>query len=49
MSQLFSSITVIQTKKCTQLYYSYNDIIKTTDSYIFWALLAHHQGVQQIV
>ena len=29
--------------------YSYNNIIKATNCYMFWALLAHHQGLQQTV
>jgi hypothetical protein len=34
--------------KCTKLYQIYNNIIKATNSYTFWVLMAHHQGVQQL-
>jgi len=31
---------------CKQLYHIYNNIITTTNFYMFRSLLAHHQGVQ---
>ena len=42
-------ITIIQANKCTQLYQSYNNIIKTAKSYIFGAFSAYRQGKQQNV
>jgi cobalamin biosynthesis protein CbiD len=38
--------TTISTNLRKQLYYIYNNIIKTTKSYMFQTLLVHHQGVQ---
>ena len=32
--------------KFSLLYSIYNSIIKATNSYLFWALLAHHREVQ---
>lgn len=33
--QIFHSVTIISTKKCTQLHYIYNNIIRTSHSYMF--------------
>jgi hypothetical protein len=42
----YSSNSTTEAKKCIQSYYSYNNIIKTTNSYLFRALVAHHHGIQ---
>jgi hypothetical protein len=39
----YNSFTLIQTNKCKQLCYSFNNIIRPTNYYMFRALLAHHQ------
>jgi len=43
---LFVATIIIQTNKSAQFYDIYNNIITATNSYMFWALLAHQQGVQ---
>jgi hypothetical protein len=42
-------ITIIVANKYAQLYLSYNNNIKPTNSYTFRAPSLHHQRVQQIV
>jgi len=42
----YSSVTLIQANKCMQLYHCDNNMIKTTNSYMFPALMAYHQAVQ---
>ena len=41
-----SSNIITGANKCKQLYLSYNNIIKATNSFLFRALLAHHHGIQ---
>lgn len=47
----YTSIIPIQANKCTQLYYSYNDITLTTNPYVskLRPSLTHHQGALQAV
>jgi len=47
----YTLIITIKANKCTQLYYSYNDITLNTDPYMFklWPSLTHHQGALQAV
>jgi len=40
----YSPVAVVEANRCTQLYQSYNNIIKATNSYMFQALLAAPPG-----
>jgi len=43
---MYSAITTVKSRKPTKLYWSYNNIIKATDSYMFRASLAPQKGKQ---
>jgi hypothetical protein len=46
---MYSTVTIIKANKCSQLCQNYNNIIKITNSYMFRALLDHHQRVKLIL